>query len=141
MEIEVSILNKESVPLKKLTYVVMGAGIRDQWIFVKHRERVTWEMPAGHIEPGESPDEAAERELMEETGAVKFDLNYLLDYSISVNGKREYGRLYFAEVHELGPVPEYEIDQIMLSDELPRSLTYPDVQKLLFEKVLGFSSG
>ena len=43
----------------ELTYVVMGARYRGQWIFVKHRERETWELPAGHIEPGESPDRAA----------------------------------------------------------------------------------
>ena len=140
MKIEVAILEKESVPLKKLTYVVMGARYGDQWIFVKHRDRVTWEMPAGHIEPGEHPDEAAEREVIEETGAEAYNLSYLLDYSVTVNGKREFGRLYFAEVQEMGPLPQYEIDQRMLSEELPRSLTYPDVQKVLFGKILDHTS-
>src|SRR5581483_7775692 len=30
--------------------------------------RSSWECPAGHAEPGESPEEAARRELAEETG-------------------------------------------------------------------------
>jgi len=36
-------------------------------LFVEHPQR-GWEIPGGHIEPGESPDEAMLRELHEETG-------------------------------------------------------------------------
>ena len=38
-----------------------------------HKERDTWESPGGHIDEGETPLEAAERELYEETGAIDFD--------------------------------------------------------------------
>lgn len=36
-------------------------------LFVEHPER-GWEIPGGHVEPGETPDEAMLRELYEETG-------------------------------------------------------------------------
>jgi 8-oxo-dGTP pyrophosphatase MutT (NUDIX family) len=37
-------------------------------ILVKHRRLHRWMQPGGHIEPGESPEEAAVRECIEETG-------------------------------------------------------------------------
>jgi len=115
-----------------LTYVVLGASYRGQWIFVRHRERETWELPAGHIEPGESPDRAAVRELYEETGAVRSNLKIISDYSVTVKEKVEFGRLYSAEVLELEPLPDHEIAEIKLGRELPARLTYPDVQAQLF---------
>jgi len=115
-----------------LTYVVMGARYRGQWIFVRHRERITWELPAGHIEPGESPDQAAVRELYEETGAVRSNLKILSDYSVTVKEKVEYGRFYNAEVLELEPLPDHEIAEIKMVTELPSRLTYPEVQVPLF---------
>jgi 8-oxo-dGTP pyrophosphatase MutT (NUDIX family) len=37
-------------------------------LFVHHRRIGAWLPPGGHIEPGEMPHEAAERETLEETG-------------------------------------------------------------------------
>lgn len=135
MKVEVRILPKNTIPEKKLKYVVMGARHEDRWIFVRHRDRITWEMPAGHIEPGESPDEAAERELFEETGAGEFKLEYILDYTVTANKNQESGRLYLADIDHVDELQGYEIEETKLSDQLPDSLTYPDVQKVLFSQL------
>lgn len=38
-------------------------------LFIKHSEKNrVWELPSGHIEPNERPDDAIEREINEETG-------------------------------------------------------------------------
>jgi len=62
------------IPDTKLTYSVISARFDDNWIFVRHHKRSTWEIAGGHIEEGESSNDAAGRELMEETGAVNFNL-------------------------------------------------------------------
>jgi len=116
-----------------LTYVVIAAREKGKWVFVRHRERSSWEMPAGHIEKGESADQAAQRELNEETGAVNSSLNYLCDYKVNVAGKSESGRLYGAVIHKRKLTLEHEIVELRLDTDLPSPLTYPEVQSVLFQ--------
>lgn len=66
---------------KELKYVVIACKYKEDWLFVRHKERQTWEIPGGHIE-NEGPDQAAARELFEETGALKYTLDALCDYSV-----------------------------------------------------------
>lgn len=93
-------------------------------------------MPAGHIELGETADEAAARELEEECGASQFKLQAICDYSVEVNSNLEYGRLYYAEIHALSGQLEFEIEELTLSKVLPQNLTYPEVQSLLFDRLV-----
>lgn len=65
----------EQVDDKRLRFAVIVARHRGQWVFCKHRERDTYELPGGHREPGESILEAARRELQEETGAAAFSIH------------------------------------------------------------------
>ena len=132
MSLDTRVLPSGSVDDAKLTYVVMGASYLGKWIFVRHRERLSWELPAGHIEPGEEPDKAALRELYEEAGVVNSSLKVVSDYSVTLDRKQAFGRLYHADVKELEPLPDHEIEEIIFSSELPSHLTYPEVQTLLF---------
>jgi 8-oxo-dGTP diphosphatase len=126
-------------PGKDLTYSVISARYRDKWIFVRHHKRTTFEIAGGHIENGETSYEAAGRELMEETGALKFSLDCMATYSVTKNNETGWGRLYFAEVTELGPVPDFsEIAEVVLLDRIPEVPTHPDIQPLLFEKTLEY---
>ena len=121
------------VPDSKLTYSVISAKFRDNWIFVRHQKRITFEIAGGHIEAEETSFEAAERELMEETGALKFRLECIATYSVTMNGETGWGRLYIAEVFEIGSIPDMsEIAEIILSDHLPENLTYPE-ENLIYQ--------
>lgn len=86
--------------------------------------------PSGWLEEGETPLEAAKRELHEETGAVAFDMEPLCDYTIDGELNGYYyngnGQVYFAIVHTLEEIPSNsEMGKIGLFDSLPDELTYP----------------
>lgn len=115
----------------QLSVAVIAARYQNKWVFCRHKDRTTWEIPGGHREPEETIEEAARRELWEETGAVEFTLQPLWPYSVT-----RYGMLYFAEISELGPLPESsEIAQIQMLDTLPEELTYPFIQPELYRHV------
>ena len=132
----VEFLNVLSIPEHDLTYSIVCSKFQNKWIFVRHWERETWEMPAGHIEEGESALAAAKRELYEETGAKQFSLRCICDYSCIWNGEKKYGRIFFSYIFQLGELPQSEIAEIKFFNVLPKSLTYPHIQNLVFEKVL-----
>ena len=120
----------------KLKYVVICARYKNQWIFVKHKDRQTWEVPGGHIEQNELPDEAARRELQEETGAIIFQIALIGDYSVESSEGISYGRLYFAEVQAFGDSLAYEMTERILKDNMPEELTYKEIQPLIMKKVI-----
>lgn len=118
-----------------LKFAVIIAKKDGKFIFCKHKERETYEIPGGHREPGESVFEAAKRELYEETGAVGYEIRPICVYSVLKDGCDEsFGMLYFAEVKELEAELHSEIEKIVLMDALPEGWTYPDIQpKLMLE--------
>jgi 8-oxo-dGTP diphosphatase len=136
---EVNFYDPQYVPDSKLTYSVISARFESKWIFVRHHKRSTFEIAGGHIEEGETSFEAAARELMEETGALKFNLECIATYSVTKGGETGWGRLYIANVYQLGPIPDIsEIAETKISDHLPENLTHPDIQPHLFSKTVEF---
>jgi len=121
--------------LKAYRFAVIFAKYQGQWLFCRAKNRDTFETAGGHIEPGETPLEAAKRELCEETGAITFDINPLFDYAVhSVNGYSN-GQVLFAKIHELGDIPNFEMAEVQLFNKLPNKMTYPHIQPYLFKKV------
>lgn len=126
----------EEIDYSKLKFVVIQTKYKDGWIFVRHNKRTTWEIPGGHIEKDEEPIEAAKRELYEETGALKYSLKPIEIYSVEHSGDASHGMLLYADVTELGKLPDCEIEEITIKRDLPKDLTYPLIQPYLFEKVI-----
>ena len=54
--------------VKNPRFVVVLSHQEGKILLSRHRQRQTWETQGGHIEPGETPEQAARRELREETG-------------------------------------------------------------------------
>ena len=122
----------------ELLFAVIVARYQDKWIFVRHRDRDSWEVPGGRREPEEDINDTAARELTEETGARSFEVVPVCIYSVEREGVESFGQLFFAEVKELGELRDSEIDQIMLSESMPGHLTYPWIQPHLYNQVIEF---
>jgi 8-oxo-dGTP diphosphatase len=138
---EIRFFEGEEIHNDKLKYAVIAASYNGKWVFVKHKERNTWETPGGHREPDENINFTAERELYEETGAIKSSIQPICDYSVTIDSVTTYGRLFYSEVKELGSLPESEIGEVSLFDQIPEQLTYQEVMLVLFVKVKEYLGG
>ena len=120
-----------------LEFAVIMARYNDKWVFSKHKQRDTWEIPGGHREKMESIEGCASRELVEETGANKFKLTPLCIYSVKKEGVMiNYGQIFCAEIESLNKLPDFEIERIEFFDDLPDNLTHPQIQPFIFRKAL-----
>ena len=130
-----------------IDFAVIAALYEGQWLFCRHRERTTYELPGGHCEPDESPLQAACRELEEETGAIDYEICPICVYSVTnpsnkkANLRTTYGILCIAHIKILGPLPNLEIAEVLPLDPnilSPEQWTYPLIQPLLLTKVQHF---
>lgn len=127
----------ETVADELLAFAVIIAKTEDKWVFCKHKERDTYEVPGGHREPGERILDTAKRELYEETGAIDFEITPICVYSVDRGGNgtgESFGMLYYADIKDFEPELHSEIEKILITDELVTDWTYPEIQpKLLAE--------
>ena len=107
-----------------LTYVIIGARYREKWVFVKSRKRGNYELPAGHIIENELPEDAAVRELKEETGAVRFSIECVNIYSVTEGSETGWGKLFFAEIYDLVEIIDKNEIRIFLCQHLELGFTF-----------------
>ena len=117
-----------------LTFAVIVSRYKDKWVWCKNKFRKGWEVPGGRREKDEPISETAKRELHEETGAIKFDLTPICVYSAKYDVER-FGMLYFADIIELGNLPESEIEHIDFFQDNPEELSFPLIQPILAERI------
>ena len=123
-----------------LRFAVIIARTGGKWVFCKHRERDTYEIPGGHREAGEDILDTAKRELYEETGAVDYDIKPVCVYSVTApwnfDGAETFGMLCFADIREFEGELHSEIERIMITDTLVTEWTYPEIQPRLIEEAI-----
>ena len=103
-----------------LLFCLVAARYKNQILLVHHRQRGSWVLPGGRIEPGETPRKCALRELREETGQIASDLHFeaaMEEFIGPSTGSAFYGALFSTRLAELTPfVENEEIDRTSLWD-------------------------
>jgi ADP-ribose pyrophosphatase YjhB (NUDIX family) len=102
------------------------------------RERLLWSLPKGHIEEGETPQQAAIREVAEETGInseISRELG-VIDFWFMAGGKRIHKTVHHFLFKEVGGTltpQESEVDEARWFplEEIVSLLAYPDEKKLI----------
>jgi 8-oxo-dGTP pyrophosphatase MutT (NUDIX family) len=101
-------------------------------------KRVLWSLPKGHIEEGETPEQAAIREVAEETGITSSITKSLgvIDFWFMAGGKRIHKTVHHFMFIEIGGTllaQESEVDEVSWFPlaEIVDRLAYPDEKKLI----------
>lgn len=123
-----------------LKFAVIISRMNGKWVFCRHKDRNTYEIPGGHREAGEAILDTAKRELYEETGAIKYTIAPICIYSVTApdnfDGEETFGALFFAEIAEREGELHSEIERVDLLDALPETWTYPLIQPKLIEEAV-----
>ena len=115
-------------------YVVICTFYEGRWVLSRHKKRDTWETQGGHIEAGETPLDAARRELFEESGISDAEVYPVCDYWGFNSSRFSNGMVFLAVVHSMGELPPSEMAEICGFETLPVSLTYPDTSPVLYRE-------
>jgi ADP-ribose pyrophosphatase YjhB (NUDIX family) len=102
------------------------------------RGRLVWSLPKGHVEPGETPEEAAVREVEEETGIRGRVLGHLgtIDFWFVAEQRRVHKTVhhYLLEA-EGGELSDDDIEVVEVAwvplDDMPSRLAYADERRLV----------
>ena len=113
-----------------------GVVVRDGMVVVVHRPRYDdWSLPKGKLEDGESWEEAALREVLEETGVGGRLVRELDDdHYADRKGRPKHVRWWLMEaVAEDGHEPDREVDEVrwITLEEAERLLSYAHERSLV----------
>lgn len=110
---------------------------------VDRRGRLLWSLPKGHIEPGESAEAAAIREVAEETGITGEVVGTLgtIDFWFVADGQRVHKTVHhYLLVRTAGELSDADIEVAEVAwvplPEAPDKLAYAD-ERALVEKIPG----
>jgi ADP-ribose pyrophosphatase len=130
-------------------YAVIFATAGDRILVQRHYKhgpaRVGIHLPAGHLQPGEEPLQAAQRELREETGYVSDTWRLLGTFVVDGNRGAGHAHLFRAEnAHQVSPpsspdLEEAETALISLS-QLRQALRQGDVPVLSIAAAIGLAA-
>ena len=83
--------------------------VRDGRVLLARDEALDfWSLPGGRIEPGETDEAAAARELGEETGLELLTIEYLLEHESDVR----HHRVFRITVNDADPAPGNEVAEL-----------------------------
>ncbi len=93
---------------------------KNRWLLTHHPRRGL-EFPGGKVEAGETPQEAAKREVWEETGGEVNTIEYIGQYEVKGKADTVVKNIYFATIEDLIEKADYmETKGPVILENLPR---------------------
>lgn len=106
------------------------------------KNTLLWSLPKGHIEPGETPEQTACREVEEETGVASRVLRPLgsIDYWFVAEGRRIHKTVHHFVLEWIsGELSDADVEVTEVAwialDELTTRLAYPDERTLVAKAI------
>ncbi len=111
--------------------VLIFAKYKGKWLFCKHKERTTYEICGGHVERGETPMQAAKRELYEESGAIAKTMCFKGYVTKTDDYSKQIMAIFSAEIKSFDSLPNYEMKEKQLFETFPQNTTYPETYEVI----------
>lgn len=110
---EIQLVLDDALPDTRLVTTALGFIFEKDQLLLSCLSHRGWDLPGGHLEPNETPEEALRREVLEETGADVCDLHVLGYEKILIHAPKpdryrypypvSYQVFYYGRVGELHP--------------------------------------
>lgn len=141
------ILDDQLPPLSAITSALALAFDGERILMTNLRQR-GWDIPGGHLDPGETPEAAMRREVMEEAGALLTDVQLLGYQRIRLLGQvpdgyrypypDSYQILYLARVAELATfaATQEASQRAFFAPAAAQELTWVQENRLMYDPAL-----
>lgn len=91
---------------EKAKHVFVICQYRDAWLLTKHKSRGL-EFPGGKVEAGESLEDAARREVFEETGAILKEIKQFAEYRVTSDKESFVKVIFWGKVKDIRKTNQY----------------------------------
>ena len=119
----------------------MEAGRPEFLVVTARRRRDEWVFPKGHIEAGETPEQAAVREVHEESGVTATIVGPLEDVQIQMPAETQTVRYFLMRAVDIGIADEGRQSAWLTADEALNRLTFSTSRGSLREALDMIRSG
>lgn len=90
----------------KPAHVLVICKLGEKWLLTNHKKR-GFEFPGGKVEQGETLEEAAKREVLEETGATLDELLYIGEYEVTFDGETFVKAIFYGNISKIEDKTDY----------------------------------